>query len=176
VKRWLAAGALLLAAACRTATPVAGMPRNFGVVEEGAIYRGAQPTSSEMESLQRRGVRTIVKLNTQELDRERADAARLGIQLIYLPLNARLVGTPGSCAEVERAYEAMTRRENQPVYVHCSHGRDRTGFLIGLWRERQQHWPYEKVKSELALYGHGAAMHAVLPNIENGLARGVCGR
>ncbi len=177
IVRRLCVVAWLLWAAFRSAAPVAGMPANFGVVEEGAIYRGSQPTAAQIEELQRRGVRTIVKLNTQELSSERAAAARAGMRLLYVPLSARTVGTRQACEEVERAYAAMVDPNNQPVFVHCSHGRDRTGFLVGVFRERAEGWDYAKVKSELEMYGHNAAMHAVFPHIEEALAaRAACGR
>jgi tyrosine-protein phosphatase SIW14 len=173
--RWRNAGAallLFLAAACRTAAPVAGMPQNFGVVEEGKIYRGAQPTASDIEALQRRGVRTIVKVSAQEVDMERSTTGRLGVKLVEVPLHARTVGTAKACADVDRAYAAITDPANWPVYIHCDHGRDRTGFLVGLYQERAEGWSFEQVSEELSRYGHGTPMRIVLPNISNSLAEG----
>jgi protein tyrosine/serine phosphatase len=161
---------LLIAAGCRTAAPVAGMPQNFGVVEEGKIYRGAQPSASDMEALQRRGVRTVVKVSVRDIDMERAAANRLGMKLVEVPLHARTVGTSKACADVDRAYAAITDPANWPVYVHCDHGRDRTGFLVGLYRERAEGWTFEQVSDELSRYGHGTPMRIVLPNISNSLA------
>ena len=165
-----AAVVLLLATACRTAAPVAGMPQNFGVVDEGKIYRGAQPSASEIEALRRRGIRTIVKLSAKDVDMERIATSRLGIRIVEVPLHARTVGTSKACAGVERAYAAMTDPANWPVYVHCDHGRDRTGFLVGLYRERAEEWTFEQVSDELSRYGHGTPMRIVLPNISNSLA------
>ena len=152
------------------AAPVPGMPPNFGVVEEGKIYRGAQPNRADLEALQRIGVRTILELNTNDRNSERAETRRLGMRLIEVPLNARTVGTWKSCAEVERAYEAMVDSANWPVYVHCEHGRDRTGFLIGLYRERNESWDFGRVSDELSEYGHDRRMRLLFPNISNALA------
>ena len=169
--KWLSAAFLVLAVACRTAAPVPGMPVNFGVVEEGKIYRGAQPAAADLESLHRLGIRTVLKLNTGA-DEERTQASRLGIRLIEVPLIARRVGTSRACAEVERAYAAMVDPANWPVYVHCEHGRDRTGFLIGLYRERALGWSFAQVRHELSKYGHDRRMHLVLPAISRSLADG----
>jgi protein tyrosine/serine phosphatase len=163
---------VVVAAACRTAMPSGGLPANFGIVDEGKVYRGAQPTPSQLEALQRRGVRTILKLNSEQLGVEEAATARLGLRLIYVPLNARTVGRPAACASVARAYEAMTDSTNWPLYVHCSYGRDRTGFLVGLYRERVQHWLPPAVEQELQRYGHNWVMHFVFPNITSALASG----
>lgn len=161
---------LLIAASCRTAAPVPGMPRNFGIVEEGKLYRGAQPSAGEIENLYRRGVKTIVKVNRKDLEAERSAASKLGIRLIEVPLDARTAGTSSACREVQRAYDAIADPLNWPVYVHCDHGRDRTGFLAGLYRERVQGWTFDQVSEELSHYGHGAQMRIVFPNISGSLA------
>lgn len=163
---------VLLASACATTRvpPVPGLPANFGVVEEGQLYRGAQPSADEIENLFRRGVKTIVKLNVADLEMERSAAAELGMRLIEIPLDARETGTSKSCAQVERAYAAITDPMNWPVYVHCDHGRDRTGFLAGLYRERAEGWTWKQVSEELARYGHDTKMRIVLPHISGSLA------
>lgn len=170
--RVAAALLVVLLGACRTASRPDGLPPNFGVVEEGSIYRGAQPSAENLEALARRGIRTIVKLNGATAD-EDAAAARLGIRIVDVDLNARTVGMSRSCAGVERAYAAMSDPANWPVYVHCTHGRDRTGFLVGLYRERAEHWTYERVQQELAAYGHHGLWRAIFPNITRSLAAGV---
>ncbi len=163
---------LLLAASCATATapPIIGLPKNFGVVEEGKVFRGSQPTAGEIEMLKHNGVKTIVKLNTADLEMERSKTGELGIRLMEIPLNARTVGTSKSCEQVERASQAIIDPINWPVYVHCDHGRDRTGFLIGLYRERVQGWTFDAVSEELARYGHDSKMRLVFPNITKALA------
>jgi len=164
---------LALLAACRSAAPLPGLPANFGVVEEGKIYRGAQPGEAELGQMRDRfGVRTIVKLNASELDAERLAAARLGMRLIYVPLGATSVGRPGSCPDVERAYAAVHDPANWPLYVHCTHGRDRTGFLVGLFRERDEQWDWRRVRQELAHYGHAGVIRLLLPNISGALRSG----
>ncbi|MCU1246104.1 MAG: protein tyrosine/serine phosphatase [Acidobacteria bacterium] len=167
----------LALAACRTAAPLARLPTNFGVVEEGKIYRGAQPDGANLAQLkQRYGVRTILKLNPADLDAERADATRLGMQLIYVPLGAATLGRSRSCPQVERAYAALHDPSNWPLYVHCTHGRDRTGFLVGLFRERDERWDFARVREELARYGHTGIIRLLLPNITAALRSGhACG-
>jgi tyrosine-protein phosphatase SIW14 len=163
----------VLLGACRTASGPHGLPANFGVVEEGKIYRGAQPTPAALEALARRGIRTIVKLNSSATAEEESAASRLGMSVVHVDLDPRTVGTASSCDAVERAYAAMTDPRNWPVYVHCTHGRDRTGFLVGLYRERAEQWPYDRVRRELAAYGHDRLWRTLLPNISHSLAAGV---
>lgn len=170
--RFAVAMTVALALGCATAHRPDGMPANFGAVDEGRIYRGAQPTPVELEALAKRGVKTIVKLNTKRRSEELQAAARLGMKVIEVRLNAHTVGRAAACAAVERAYAAMTDPANQPVFVHCDHGRDRTGFLVGLYRERAEAWPFAQVERELAQYGHDAKLRLVFPNITGALAAG----
>ena len=161
---------VLSGCATATAPPVKGLPVNFGIVEEGKLFRGAQPTADEIENLYRRGVKTIVKLNVADVEMERSATGEFGIRLFEIPLNARTVGTSKSCADVERAYQAISDPMNWPVYVHCDYGRDRTGFLVGLYRERLEGWTFPQVRDELARYGHDNKMRLVFPAISRSLA------
>ena len=72
---------------------------------------------------------------------------------------------------VERAYQAFTDPRNTPVYIHCDHGRDRSGFIVALYRARTQVWSFGQISNELAQHGHGLLMRRYLPNITRQLAR-----
>ena len=172
-RRALLAFALVLLGACRTASRPDGLPPNFGVVEEGRIYRGAQPDGPSMEALARRGIRTIVKLNGESLAEEESAAERLGMRVVPADLVARRVGRASSSCAVEHAYAAMTDPANWPVYVHCTHGRDRTGFLVGLYRERAEQWTFADVDRELTAYGHDRLWRMLMPNIARALFAGM---
>ncbi|MEO8033273.1 MAG: tyrosine-protein phosphatase [Acidobacteriota bacterium] len=163
---------LIILTSCGTTRRPDGLPGNFGVVEEGKIYRGAQPDDTSIAALQKLGIRTIVKLNDAHFAEESAAALRAGITLISVPLDPHTVGTARSCPDVERAYAALTSPAHWPVYVHCTHGRDRTGYLIGLIRERREGWAYERVSQELEQYGHNDVMRMLMPNITSSLAHG----
>lgn len=146
--------------------------RNFGVVVENGIYRGAQPDEAEIERLKAMGVRTVLKLNTHDLDEERAVCERLGIRLIHVPTKAETIAARSSCETVARALEAMTNRDNWPIYVHCQHGRDRTGYLVGLYRLNVEHWTWRDVDRELEHYGHKWKERVAFPTISRTLERG----
>ena len=121
--------ALLLGGFASDATSSA--PRNFGVVVPGGIYRGGQPTSSGMKYLRELGVRTVVKLNHMRLDQEQEQAQRLGMKFVSLPLDPSSVGEQTSCTSVATAVAILSDRSTWPVYLHCTHGRDRTGLVVG---------------------------------------------
>lgn len=135
----------------------AGRPGNFGVVQSGAIYRGAQPSTMQVLALHRDlQVRTMIKLNRGNSFADRAAARLAGVALIEIPLDPEKVGTgdPETAAAVEKALRALTDPKNAPVFLYCAHGRDRTGYVVALHRTRQG-WPLDAILRELAAHGHG---------------------
>jgi protein tyrosine/serine phosphatase len=40
-----------------------------------------------------------------------------------------------------------------PVCVHCEHGRDRTGFVVGAYRILIQRWSIDDALAEMKAYG-----------------------
>lgn len=49
-----------------------------------------------------------------------------------------------------------------PVFVHCSHGSDRTGYLTALWRVQHDHWSIAEAAIEMFQYGF--LVHKLAPN------------
>lgn len=148
-------------------------PRNFGVVVPDGIYRGGQPTSSGMKYLQGLGVRTVVKLNHTRLDQEQEQAERLGMKFVSLPLDPSTVGEQTSCASVAAAVAILSDRSTWPVYLHCTHGRDRTGLVVGAYREMVERKPWAIVDEELDRFGHDTSMRSVYPQISRELRNGL---
>jgi hypothetical protein len=135
---------------------------NFGVVEQGVLYRGAEPTvNARLELngfsvlLSKYKIRTVIDLMNEPVDhwilrRERDCAVMTGAQRNAL----RYVRLP--------SYEAFPNRStltkilrivetpgNQPVFVHCSAGQNRTGAIIAGFRVVQQHWDPIDAKAEM---------------------------
>jgi len=152
-------------------------PPNFGVVVPDGIYRGGQPTGSDLKFLHELGVRTIVKLNSRNLDKEREEAERLGMGFVSIPLEPSTVGNAKTCGDVAAAVAAISDRSRWPVFVHCSIGRDRTGYVIGAYRELVERQPWPTIDEELKRYGHGSAMRRAYPQISRELEKEVptCG-
>jgi len=165
---------LFVAAAYAIPAVADSPPPNFGVVVKDGIYRGGQPSNADQfEYLKKIGVKTILKLNHHGLDRESVDAKRLGLTLVQVPFAPETIGREETCGDVARALELLTDRSNWPVYVHCSRGRDRTGFIVGAYRELVEHWTWTDVDRELAAYGHTGGVRRAYPNITEGLQEGV---
>lgn len=74
-------------------------------------------------------------------------------------------------AAVERAFAAFSDPRNAPVYLYCDHGRDRTGYVVALYRARKQRWSWPAIRAELERHGHGWVMRRYLPDVTRQLER-----
>lgn len=184
--RILTLALVLTSLACRSAqtfhcdgTIAARPPRNFGQVlttdgKPTQIFRGGQPEDcAELEYLQSLGIRNILKLNDRRLPQdvgELTQAARLGFGVVNLPFDAGSIGLPETCPQVRAAVDALVDSAG-PVYVHCTAGKDRTGYIIGLYEKLVLHKPTGAVLEELRRFGHRGARSALMPQIDRELGK-----
>ena len=116
------------------------------------VYRGGQPKAGGLEKLKVMGIRTILNLRGED-DHSRAEgdaARRLGLR--YYSISLPGFSNPKD-EEVDRVLEIINAHENQPVFVHCHHGKDRTGTIIASYRISHDGWNAEQAKAEAKRYG-----------------------
>jgi hypothetical protein len=104
-----------------------GIP-NFAQVEP-SIYRGGQPTTTAAaEYLHSIGVSNIIKLNDDTMD---TWAPALGMTVHYHPIDTiqQLVTGPDPLSISNAIAEIKPG-----TFIHCLHGEDRTGLIVGLYR------------------------------------------
>jgi protein-tyrosine phosphatase len=156
-------------------------PRNFGEIvdNDGAfagVYRGAQLHScNELAYLKTLGVKTIVKLNDGggPLDRaEEREAEAAGIAVKAFDFSAWSIGQPDNCEYVRRVIRFIQDEANRPVYIHCTAGRDRTGYIVGTYEEAVLRKPVSEVLAELAKFGHHGYPTLLFPQIRRELRSG----
>ena len=124
---------------------------NFHQVNE-KLYRGAQPKNDGIKRLAQLGVKTIVNLREEDgLSRsEAAEARAAGLRYFNIPL--KQAGRPTE-QQVESTLAILNTAENQPVFVHCRLGADRTGLIIAVYRITHDGWTSERAKAEANHYG-----------------------
>jgi len=132
------------------ADPPASHIPNFHTVAPG-IYRGAAPTQDGLTDLRAMGVKTIIdlRISPKLVKVEKAEAKQLGFNWINLPMGS----DPPTSKQVATFIQTLQLAPSQPVFVHCQHGADRTGCMIGIWRETEQGWPYAQTFVEMRKYG-----------------------
>lgn len=124
-----------------------GVP-NFHRVSDG-LYRGAQPTAEGFKQLKKMGIKTVVNLRLAHSDRDEiGDTA-----LKYEHINMAAWNPEND--DVVRFLKIVTNKENQPVFVHCQHGSDRTGTMCAIYRIAVQGWDRDEALKEMTTGGYG---------------------
>lgn len=142
--------ATLPVATLNTGATIAGI-KNLHVVHP-FLLRGAQPqTPDAVRSLQRAGIHTIIDLRImpKHVKQERQLAQSLGMRYINLPMS----GDPPTNRQVDAFLSTVADPAARPVFVHCEHGADRTGTLVGIYRERVEGWKFQPTYAEMLHYG-----------------------
>lgn len=124
---------------------------NFHQVNRG-LYRGAQPRKQGIEQLAALGIKTILNLRVTD-DRtrdEEREARASGLNFFNIPMEG--LDRPKH-EQVARALEIINDPVNQPVFVHCKHGADRTGVVIAVYRMTHDGWTTQEALREAKRYG-----------------------
>ena len=101
--------------------------KNFHRVA-ATLYRGAQPTAEGMRALEAMGVKTVINLRGFHSDADEAAGTKLALERISFKT------WHAEDEDVVRFLQLVTARKNQPVFVHCLHGSDRTGMMVAIYR------------------------------------------
>lgn len=108
---------------------------NFHAVQPGVLYRSAQLSRNELESIARQyGIRSVLNLRGAHIgerwyDGEMAAAHDLGIAHYDYPLSAKRFVTSG---QIVRLLD-IVRRAPKPLLIHCKSGSDRSGLVAALY-------------------------------------------
>ncbi len=139
-------------------------PENFALVSPG-IYRGGHPDAGGLDYLQSLGITTIIDLEiddlieatASEIDAEVSGATALGMNDIREPMSAFELALSSSFdAKIDQILAILADPTQKPVYVHCAHGQDRTGLVIGLERVFNEGWTPAAAWDEMLARGFHA--------------------
>ncbi len=119
---------------------------NFQVIST-ELLRGAQPSFSELKQLSSKGVKTILNLrmSSHQSNKEAAMAKSLHMKYFHVPMGY----TVSSDKSIQQALTIINNPDNQPVFIHCRQGADRTGTLTGIYRIVCQKWNFQEAYQEM---------------------------
>jgi len=134
------------------------IPKRFGVVERGRIYRSGQLDADLVErTLLKYKIAQIICLtgrsdDDEDIKAEKQTAAKLGIKRLVFALKGSGTGDinnyAGAIAAICRA-----EKENKPVLLHCAAGAQRTGGVIAAYRLLVQKKDVGFIIAEMRRYG-----------------------
>jgi protein tyrosine/serine phosphatase len=113
------------------------------------LYRGPRPKSHK--ELQDAGIKVVIDLESgfyetiYDDDYEKEDAAVFGIADYDIPCSDF---TPPKVWQVKKVLQII-ETSSGPVYIHCLHGKDRTGFVCAAYRMRIQCWSFKVAIKEM---------------------------
>ncbi len=129
----------------------AGVPiENFAMIADG-VYRGAQPGEAGFKKLKELGIKTVVNLRNKHDDVPLAKPH--GIDVVTIPMSAKLKISPPNDAEIKAFLDAVTDPARRPVFFHCAAGKDRTGTMCAIYRMEVDGWTPQKAYDEMKSMG-----------------------
>lgn len=112
------------------------------------IYRGAQPLKEGYAVLKKLGIKTVVNLRSTHSEKKEVEAA--GMKSIEVPMSML---KDVDVKVINNIIDIMADPDNQPVYVHCKLGQDRTGIVIAAYRMKIEGWPLKDAEAEMQAFG-----------------------
>ncbi len=126
------------------------LPNFHSVTDQ--IFRGGQPSEEGLNLLKQKGIATIINLREEAtaIEAERVFVESIGLQYISIPLRPFDIPTTES---IEKFLILIHEKNHQPFFIHCLHGMDRTGLMVGLYRMKYSDWTYERTVEEMLSRG-----------------------
>ena len=155
------------------------LPKRFGVVAEGKVYRSGELTPKAMRTIvEKYKIKTIIDLGADEPGsaddlRAQRTADALGVTRFVFrdPSGGTVDGKPGNVLIGDatgnpnayiQALRLMTDPSRQPVLVHCGAGTQRTGCAIILYRHIIEGLPTKDAFPEAARFDHDPQKNPLL--------------
>ena len=137
-------------------------PRNFGVVDEGRVYRSAQLTPAALRQVcDRYKIKTVIDLGSywdggsvadaRGEKRNQRVAESLRVTRYVMPLEGD--GT-GNLNVYVHALRILSDPAAQPVLVHCGAGSERTGVAVALYQNLAHGVSFEDGLKDAAAFHH----------------------
>lgn len=132
---------------------------NYIVVNPN-LSRSGRPDAEGLVLLKQNNVKTIINIENDmtAVRAEEAAVKRLGMQYVSSPMSWN---KSPSDQQVDALLRLMTDAKAGPVHLHCKHGRDRTGMMIGLYRVFVDRWPPGKAYQEMLATGFRPQLQAL---------------
>lgn len=126
------------------------------------IYRGARPGDQGLTALAENHFHTILNLenDSSAVAHEASLVSNMGMAQVSIPLSAFFAP---SDQDIDHALTVMNQANQFPLFLHCLHGEDRTGLIVGLYRVVYQGWTPEDAYQEMLDKG----FHPILFGLKN---------
>lgn len=130
--------ALLFAAALVPAAEIAHLHKI-----DDHLFTANQPKSEDFATLKQMGIKTVVDLRGGWIHapRERKEVEAAGMKYVSVRLSGFWEPHDSQIAKILSVVEDPAQ---QPVFVHCRRGDDRTGIVIACYHIDHDHWTNQR--------------------------------
>ena len=132
-------------------------PLNFHSVQDGVLYRSAQPSGRDLRRMtQEYQLRSVINLRGSHpgeswYDIEKAVSDELGLKRVDIGMSAVRLPHRDDLIRLLDAFKELPR----PILVHCRAGADRTGEAAAIFAMEYLKWSKRKAAGQLhPFYGH----------------------
>lgn len=134
------------------------MPDRFSEVTKG-LFRGGRPSPQELVALKNKGIKKIVSLDEESGKAISPICKELGIEQVLWGLGD---GTDPKVSALKKRVVPQLLHGG-PTYVHCYHGKDRTGMTIAMFRIYSG-WDVSDALAEAYRFGMGKGLSRKVRN------------
>lgn len=116
------------------------------------IYRGKRPDIVILQECKQIGIKTVLTLDDDIIFtiRERGWCREVGLYFFEYPLSSFHSPTYNELLFTGLLLKTLPT----PLFVHCRHGCDRTGYVIATYRMLECGWSFKEAWRECVEYGH----------------------
>jgi tyrosine-protein phosphatase SIW14 len=125
--------------------------RNFDRVNDH-LYRGGVPTPVGLQEIGALGVKTVIDLREagEGTEFEKEQVQKLGMRYINIPFRPFSAPTQ---EQIQRVLALLLHGGDDPIFLHCRRGKDRTGTVIACYRIQHDTWNNHQALSEAKQHG-----------------------
>lgn len=119
------------------------------------LYRSGEPTEAGLATARDKyNIKTLIDLrgSPKYTEAEKAWAKKLGMNYVNLPMSSEPPTKAQVTTMMKAIREARDKKTPGAVLVHCAHGSDRTGCMIGIWRVMEDNYTYDQAYAEMRRY------------------------
>jgi hypothetical protein len=151
------------------------MPKNFARVEQN-IYRGGAPSLRDLQMLVSvYGIKRVISLDDTVGAQIAPYLKQMKVEHIRIPINPGATTVTDPLNNLMRNITTLLTAK-QPVYIHCLHGQDRTGFAIALFRVLHDGWGCDQALNEARRFGYGNGLAPAVQSLYKQLLCGLKGK
>jgi len=99
--------------------------------ETAFMWRGPNPTIKTLDKLKAMGIKTVISVRNNPSEKKRAYAEKIGLK--WMTVKTSVMKSP-KLEDIRKFITMVNNPENQPVYVCCVGGRDRSVFYATAYK------------------------------------------